>query len=86
MFLKRFYNSLRFFAAVFTQLLMPMLFVLLALILAKTLPNPNEDDAPRELRLDNSALSSNITLFYAQLQNPTGFNLDFSVSLCISLL
>ena len=85
MFLKRFYNSIRFFAAVLTQLILPMISVLAALILAETLPRQNADDAPRELRLDNSASSNNITLFWAQLQNPSGFNINFSVSLCIIL-
>ena len=80
MFLKRFYNSLRFFAAVITQLLLPLVFVLFALILAKTIPNANENDEPRELRLNNSALSSNVTLFWAELQNPSGFDIDFAVS------
>ena len=85
MFLKRFYNSIRFFAAVGTQLILPMIFVLVALILAETLPRQSKDDAPRELRLDNSASSNNITLFWAQLQDPSGFNINFSVSLCIIL-
>jgi len=78
MFLKRFYNSLRFFGAVFSQFLLPMLFVLFALVLAVTIPNPNQDDPRRALLLENSALSDNITVFYAQFGDEGNSPLDFS--------
>ena len=80
MFLKRFYNSLRFFGAVFSQFLLPMLFVLFALVLAVTIPNPNQDDPRRALLLENSALSSNVTVFYVEFADEQNSPLNFSVS------
>ena len=81
MFLKRLYNSLRFYAALISQLLLPMLFVLFALILVITAPNPNQNDPRRALRLNNSGLSDNVTLFYAQFGNEANLALNFSVRL-----
>lgn len=79
MFLKRVYNSVRFWGAVVSQLLLPVGFVLFALILAVTGSSRNEDDPKRSLDLKNSALSSdNISLFYAQFGE--SFPFDFSVS------
>ena len=74
MFLKRFYNSLRYYIAAITQLLIPMIFILLALILVK-IPNPNIGDDPRrELHLDNSALSNNVTAFWAEFGSTSILN------------
>ena len=75
MFLKRFYNSLRFYMAVITQLVLPLIFILLALTLIK-IPDPNLGDQPsRLLTLKNSALSRNITTFWAQFgETPAHFN------------
>ena len=81
MFLKRLYNSLRFYGALISQLLLPMLFVLFALILVITFPNPNQNDPRRALRLNNSGLSNNVTLFYAQFGNEASLALNFSVRL-----
>ena len=78
MYLKRCYNSLRFYIAVITQLLLPMIFILLALILIK-IPVPNIGDEPRRLlTLHNSALSRNVTAFWAEFgdQSP---NFSFAV-------
>ena len=77
MFLKRFYNSLRFYIAVITQLVLPLIFILLALILIK-IPNPNLGDQPsRLLTLENSALSRNVTTFWAQFgDTPANFDLE----------
>ena len=80
MFLKRFYNSVRFFGALFSQFLLPMLFVLFALVLAVTIPGPNQDDPRRALLLENSALSDNITVFYVEFGNEVNSPLNFSVS------
>jgi hypothetical protein len=67
MFLKRFYHSLRFYAAVISQILFPALFVSLGMVLAITVPGRNQDDPKRVLNLDNSALfTDNLSLFYAQ--------------------
>jgi len=79
MFLKRLYNSLRFYIAAITQLLIPMIFILLALIFVK-MPDPFiGDDPKRELRLDNSALSKNVTTFWAAFGVPSNNDLSFAV-------
>ena len=81
MFLKRFYNTLRFWQAIFTQLLLPLLFVLFALILAVTLPNENENDPSRSLRISNSGLDpNNRIMFYAEFGDDPTRAFDFSVS------
>ena len=79
MFLKRLYNSVRFVWGVIWQLILPVLFILLGLILAKTLPGRNSDDPKRLLSLTNSAPSNNLTLFWAQFISGTP-SLDLSVS------
>ena len=67
MFLKRFYHSLRFYAAVISQILFPVLFVSLGMVLAITVPGRDQDDSKRVLNLDNSALfTDNLSIFYAQ--------------------
>ena len=67
MFLKRFYHSLRFYAAVISQILFPVLFVSLGMVLAITVPGRDQDDSKRVLNLDNSALfTDNLSMFYAQ--------------------
>ena len=84
MFLKHFYNSLRFWQAIITQLILPLMFVLIALILAVTLPNANENDPSRPLKIDNSALDAdNRTVFYAELGDGSRGVFDFQVSLKI---
>lgn len=77
MFLKRFYNSLRFYIAAITQLVLPLIFILLALILIK-IPNPDFGERPsRLLTLKKSALSRNVTIFWAQFgDTPANFNLS----------
>ena len=77
MFLKRFYNSLRYYIAVFTQLVLPLIFILYALILIK-IPPPIRDAPRRELTLRKSALSNNVTAFWAQFGDPPP-NFDFAV-------
>ncbi len=80
-FVKRVLNSMRFWAAAVTQLILPLVFVLLALTLGKTLPDPNEDDGSRELRIDNSALSSTVKAFYADFTDGlSDVPVEFSVS------
>ena len=83
MFTKRFYNSLRFYAAVVSQVFFPILFVLFGMILAVTGPGRDQDDPSRILTLDNSAFfGGNLSLFYAQFGEPTEQDiLPFSVSL-----
>ncbi len=79
-FMKRFLHSLRFWAAVVLQLILPLIFVFLALVLVKTSPEPGNDGS-RELRIDNSALSSTINVFYADLTDGSSeVPVDFEVS------
>lgn len=84
MFVKRFYNSLRFYGAVVSQLFLPLLFVLFALIVVVTAPDRQGDDQPRLLRLnDSSPLPENTIVFFAQFGSVA--NLDLSVSFAVLL-
>ena len=66
MFVKRFYNSLRYYAAIFTQLFLPMIFIILSLLIVK-IPDPLAGDDPkRVLTLSHSALSDRVEVFRAQ--------------------
>ena len=66
-FLKGVYNSFRSYIALLSQLVLPFLFVLIGLILAKTTPSTIEDDPKRSIELRTSAVSTNnLTLFFAQ--------------------
>ncbi len=85
MFLKRFYNSLRFWTALISQLFLPLVFVLLALVLAVTLPDPSDNDPSRDLILQDSALSNRIYLFHADFTDNTSGPIDSAVSLKIVL-
>ena len=79
MFLKRLYNSIRFWQAIITQLVLPLLFVLIAMILAVTLPNANENDPSRSLTIKNSALDpGNQLVFFADFGENS--SIDFGVS------
>ncbi|XP_019855200.1 PREDICTED: ATP-binding cassette sub-family A member 3-like [Amphimedon queenslandica] len=73
-FLKRFYNSLRFWVAIIWQLIIPLLFVLWGLILGVTNTGFNADDPSRVLTIENSALSDNRTFFYAQFGDSSLFS------------
>ena len=77
MFLKKFYNSLRFWQAAISQLILPLLFTLLGLSIIKSLPNLNENDPARALNVQNSALDAdNRIFFYAAFGEDV---LDFEV-------
>lgn len=77
MFVKRFYNSLRFYSALVSQLFLPLLFVVFALVVVVTAPDRQADDAPRAMLINNSAQTQeNATVFFAQF----GGSLDLSVS------
>ena len=75
-FLKRFYNSLRFWVAIIWQLIIPLLFVLWGLILGVTNTGFNADDPSRVLTIENSALSDNRTFFYAQFGDTSLFSVS----------
>ena len=84
MFTKRFYNSLRFYAAVVSQIFFPIVFVLFGMVLAVTGPGRDQDDPIRILSLDNSALfSGNLSLFYAQLGDVDIDNTSFVLSVSL---
>ena len=86
MFVKRFYNSIRFWASVIWQLIIPLFFVLWGLILGKTIPGINSDSPSRVLTLENSALSENITFFYAQFGSGYPIVFDVSSKMFLSLV
>ena len=75
MFMKRFYNAFRFWVAILWQLIIPILFVILALIVAKlTLQSGSYDsnEPSRVLTIKNSAPSHEISFFwsdFASLEN-----------------
>ena len=84
MFTKRFYNSLRFYAAVISQIFFPILFILFGMILAVTGPGRDQDNPKRVLTLKNSALfGGNISLFYAQLGEINVGNTSFVLSVSL---
>ena len=56
-----------------------MIFVLLALGLAESLPDPFESDPSRILRLDNSGFRSGVSVFYADFSDGSS-GIRFSVS------
>ena len=84
MFTKRFYNSMRFYAAVVSQIFFPILFVLCGMVLAVTGPGRDQDDPKRTLTLRNSALfGGNLSLFYAQFGEVNVGNISFILSVSL---
>lgn len=74
MFLKRFYTSIRFYPALITQFLLPVLFVVFGLLVVVTSPD-RANDPPRALLLSNSGLDSrNTTLFFAEFEGSVGLS------------
>lgn len=90
MFVKGVYNSFRSPIALASQLILPFLFVLIGLILARTLPNLIGNDPKRSLDLRTSAISpDNVTLFFAQFGDiplDPSMNLTFNVNNNVSVL
>ena len=86
MFLKRFHNFKRFYGAVVTQLILPLLFVLFSMIIAVTQPSNSSDDPARSINLNNSALANdNITIFTAQFGSLGLTDSDaLNFSVCVS--
>ena len=83
MFVKQFYNSVRFYEAFISQFFVPIVFVLLAMILAKTSPTiENTSDPKRRLDLDNTAASNSRILFYAEFDTSADAT-DISVSIIV---
>ena len=76
---------MRFWQAVFVQLILPLVFVFFALLLALTLENARANDPSRSLMVDNSGLdSSRRMLFYAEFGNGPSSVFDFEVSFYVS--
>lgn len=71
MLIKRFLNSKREKKLVLTQIILPLLMVLLGLLLIKTLQEPNTDEPPRVLKLSNLSIK--------KVPN-TGFYADFRLN------
>lgn len=81
MFVKRFYNSLRFYGALVSQFFFPIMFVIFGLAVAVTVPSNQNDDPPRKLLINNSGLDpENLILFYAQFEGGATLNLSVSQS------
>ena len=80
-FLKRLFNSLRFWSVVILQMIIPVIFVILGLLngyLATNVGTEDTQDPLRPLTLPDTAPSSNISLFWAQFGSPSSgaFNLQ----------
>ena len=68
--IKRFLHSLRNWRAIITQLIMPILFTGLGLLLVYTIPGTNSLDPKRSLDLRNSAINKDdARTFYAEFGN-----------------
>ena len=72
MFVKRFINFKRFRVGLFCQVVLPMLFVVVGLVVVSVIILVNDSDPPRSLNIRNSAPnSSNITFFLGQFGSKT---------------
>lgn len=80
MFIKRYINFKRFHMGVIWQLLLPLLFVVMGLVLGGTINSNYASDPRRALMLSNSAPSTNLTLFHALFVDS---KLPFSIEVSI---
>ena len=81
MFLKRFYNSLRFYHAVITQLILPFIFIILALLIVKIPKGSSQGANPkRTLTLSGGSLSNEAETFWAHF-GPLPPTFSFEVSI-----
>jgi len=70
--IKRLLHSIRNWRAIITQVVLPILFILLGLILIETVPGITEPDDPRVMSLQESALlDDDIITFYAEFGSGT---------------
>ena len=68
--IKRFLHSLRNWRAIITQLIMPVIFIVIGLALVYTVPGTSSVDPKRPLSLRNSAIDDeDIRTFYAEFGN-----------------
>ena len=75
---KRFLHSIRNWRAIITQIIIPILFIILGLVLIETVPGRTSNDEKRLLSMPQSSLiEDRIMTFYAELG---GSNSIFKVS------
>ena len=80
MFTKHALNSIRHIVAIVLQLLLPTIFVLLALVLVKITPSRLDQDPPRNLSVATSIpMNSDTKLFFADLRANASMNNFFEV-------
>ena len=78
LFMKRFLHSLRNWRAIVIQILIPIIFVTLGLVLIETVPGVTSHDEKRSLSMTKSALiEDRIVAFFAELDSN---NLIFKVT------
>ena len=65
MIIKRFFNYIRFRVGFVWQFLLPVMFVLMGLVLAVTIPSIYMDDVRRRLTISESAPTDNTEIFLA---------------------
>lgn len=66
MFMKRLYNSFRFSTAIITQITIPLISIILALLLIKLPDDAVRDDPKRLLTIRGSSMSDEAEVFLAQ--------------------
>jgi len=67
---KRFLHSLRNWHAIITQIIIPIIFIILGLVLIETVPGTTSHDEKRPLSMAESALiEDRIMMFYAELDS-----------------
>ena len=78
---KRFLHSIRNWRAIITQIVLPVIFILLGLILIETVPGTTAEDKSRILNLPESALTDdNIVAFFAEFgDGPSIFQVGWYV-------
>ena len=75
--MKRFLHTIRNWRAVITQVVLPVIFILLGLILIETVPATTEEDERRILNLPESALvDDNIVAFIAEFGDESVFGVS----------
>ena len=78
MFVKRFLNTVRFWQSFVLEIIFPVAFVIIALIVAKFVGELNSNEVKRSIMIQSSTRSDNRTLFWAQFGS--GYPITFTVS------
>lgn len=72
--MKRFLHSLRNWRAIVTQIIIPIVFIMLGLVLIETVPEITSNDEKRSLNMPESALiEDKIITFYAEFGGSNSF-------------